>query len=339
MKRLQTHQFDVKFANLKANIILPAEKAEQLEIELTESGLIKHDKDLGKLISLSGPQLTRICNGEDPIAARPAAAFLKWHGLEVPEAIDLDNPAHLPYVELLLAPYEDFIVRLRAMDAEIPCAAPALGMPWRSLLRLAENPHGAHRGYAKLYRLDQPPVMPMPAMRCMPIGVADPVRRRELDKVKASERVSYTIGLTGFDPGEGNVVHLWAIHSAAGLDLGEPLHVPLLPSPWQRDDRDGPLRRQWSLAIEVPPKPGPDRCLVVPAHWGPTIELVMVVTQRPMDEDILSSCRLNDRLDQVTLDLLAMRLMDPRRWYRSHWMLLRTAFIVEEQASVRGLAA
>ena len=339
MKRLQTFEFDLKFANLKANRRPTADEVARHEIELTESGLIRHDKDLGKLFGVTGPQLTHICSGADPIPARAAAAFLRLHGAEVPEAIDVDDPGHAAFVRLLLAPLEEFIVLLRAMGAEIPSVAPDPGVPWRRLLRLSEGANGSHRGYLRLHSIDRPQPMGLPPMRCMPLGEVNPVTHRDLPTVMVNERIAYTIGLPGFNPGEGNAVHLWAIHRAAGPDLGEPLYVPLLPAPWWREDRDGALSRKYSAAIEVPPKPGIDRCLVVPARWGPTIEVIILVTRRPMDEDILAACRQNYRLDQDTLDLAATRLMDPQHWRPADWMLLRMAFGVEMQGAAQEAAA
>ena len=125
------------------------------------------------------------------------------------------------------------------MSAEIPSAAPCPGIPWERLLRLAEGAIGSHRGCSLLRRIDRPHPMGMPPMRCMPLGEDKSVTHRDLSMVTVNERIAYAIGMRGFSSGEGNAFHLWAIHGAAGPDMGEPLYVPLLPAPWWREDRDG----------------------------------------------------------------------------------------------------
>jgi hypothetical protein len=137
------------------------------------------------------------------------------------------------------------------------------------------------------------------------------------------ERISYLIGLDGFSAGQDNAVHLWALHTGSALDDGEPLHMPLLPAPWWREGHEGPIQRKWSLYLDVPESPDRERCFVVPAHWGLTREVVVVVTSRPMDEDILQACRDNRLLKPSLLDLAATRLMDEQRWKPSSWMVLR----------------
>ena len=324
MPTFDTREFDSKLAYLRANLRLDPVFAAERGIELTESGLIRHDKSIGQLIGVDAPTLTRIRNGEVRIAAGPAAAFLKLFGLRVPDALDANDPAHALYVRLLVLPLASMLVEMRSMDADIPSATPLPGEPWRRLLRRAHDPHPGHRGYVALHHIDRAPDLPLGPMRGLPPGVPNPVRPLgDLPSVHVGERVSYLIGLDGFDAGEDNAVHLWAVLSGSSAEGGEPLHVPLLPAPGWREDYTGPTRRKWSLALEIPERPSQQRCLVIPAHWGLTREVVVVVTSRPLDEDILQACRDNDRLAPELLDLAATRLMDEQRWKASAWMVLR----------------
>ena len=326
MRQLEVNAFDAKIAFLKANLRPTLEQIAAHKIDVTESGLIKLDKAIASLIGLSAPQLTRVRMGEDDLPARAAAELLRLFGLDCPDAIDARDPSHRTYIKLLRADMDNFIVELRTLGADIPSAAPAVGDLWNKLLRIADQRNATARNYIVLNPIDRARDLPVAPTRCLPPGVSNVVKPRDFPVVKVGERVSYVVGLAGFEPGLAGEVHLCGFHS--GVDNGRPLHVPMLPAPWGIAERDGPLNRKWSLAVEIPHRPNAERCFVVSGGWGPTISAHVLVTSAPMDEDILRVLGCNERLDAEFLDLIAARLLNQARWREGSWTLLRTSFNV-----------
>ena len=329
MRQLEVNAFDAKIAFLKANLRPTPEQIAAHKIDVTESGLIKLDKSIASLIGLSAPQLTRVRMGEDDLPARAAAELLRLFGLDCPDAIDARDHSHLTYLKLLQADMDNFIVELRTLGADIPSTAPAVGDLWNKLVRIADQRNATARNYIALNPIDRARDLPVGPTRCLPPGVSNVVKPRDFPVVKVGERISYVVGLAGFEPSvAAGEVHLCGFHS--GVDSGRPLHVPMLPTPWGDVERDGPLNRKWSLAVEIPHRPNAERCFVVSGEWGPTISAHVLVTRTPMDDHILRVFGSNERLDAEFLDLIAARLMDQARRPAGSWTLLRTSFNVAD---------
>ncbi len=337
MKRLPVFDLRRLVAYLKANYVpTPGERAAH-GIEDTEDGLIHHDKHIAALIGLSAPQFSRALSGDDPLPAKAASRLLQLFGLETPDTIDSRNSGHDPYRELLLLPAEQFFTQLRLMGADVPCLNPGVGEPWSRFVRVALGRQSASSGTLSLYFPDR--VRSMPPMRCMPQGVPSPIKARApLDAVRAGERLSYCVNLGRFSETPGNAIHLWAFHAVRGL--GEPQFVPLLPAPWSHDAFEGPVRRARAQHLGIPQNPDRDGYLVVPKDWGPTIDLFVVATRQPLDDQILESCRMSELIAPETLDRAAALLLDEHEWPVGSWLMLRTSFnVVSSQGEQMPAAA
>lgn len=326
MKRVPVFEFDRLVAYLKANYMPTPEEKQAYEIEVTENGVIAHDKHIATLIGLTPPQFSRVRSGVDPLPAKAAASLLRLFGLETPDAIDSKDPGHDLYRELLLMPAEQFFTQLRLMGAEVPCVNPGVGEAWKRLVRLAAGRQSATFSSLSLFFPDRP--RSLPPMRCMPQEIPSPIRvRAPLESVRTGERLSYCLNLGKFsEGGRARATHLLAFHCVSGL--GDPQFVPLLPAPWSRDEFEGPVKRARAQHLGIPQHPDRDGYLVVPEDWGPTIDLFIVATHQPLDEQILESCRSSRLIAPETLDRVASLLLDEHEWPADAWLLLRTSFAV-----------
>ena len=87
--------------------------------------------------------------------------------------------------------------------------------------------------------------------------------------------------------------------------------------------------------LQVPLPRGREQFLEIYADWGSLRSLVAVVTERPIDEEIITESRHHRQLQLERLDLLAARLTDRKAWPEGSFTVWELQYKVEPALSSR----
>ncbi len=80
--------------------------------------------------------------------------------------------------------------------------------------------------------------------------------------------------------------------------------------------------------VEVPVPRGAQQFLEIYPDWGTQRSLVAVITDRPLDEEIVAESRRHDMMQIERLDLLAARLSDRDAWPDGSWAVWELVYKV-----------
>lgn len=82
--------------------------------------------------------------------------------------------------------------------------------------------------------------------------------------------------------------------------------------------------------LQIPVPRGEHQFLTVPQKWGSIRTMVAVVTDRPLDDEVLEDARSQHEIRLERLDLLAARLSNEAQWQQRNYAVFDVQYAVDE---------
>ena len=292
------------------------------------AGLLPHQS---KPDTTLGPAALSRCQSNDSFPVDYLGALLRLYGLRPPALLETRRPEHRVWLDLVGEhDVAAFLARVRLLGGDVPKAAPA-GSHWQHFL--AEQRARADalgQTHILVNRLDRPRASPAFSMRAVPFDswAADVKRRSPGLVLDAGERIAWMLTVGDLiRPQPSGELHLFAFYDAS-VD-GNRLYIPLLPAP-QAEGVVLPETCTTGPFVAIPKDPKGRNCLEVDSGWDERA-LMVLVTDRPLEEDILEDTRLDGPIVPERLDLLAARLRDTKRQPHGSWALMRLGYRVNQE--------
>ncbi len=254
----------------------------------------------------------------------------------VPRWIDPDNDDHKRWIDLLKEPVEAFSARVRLLGGE-SYAAPPGGLWDKYFKPRITDAEKAARDRLAVYDIEKPLPTDL-RTRALPPGALNPVRERPaMPELFAYDHVRFHATLGPALSPRVSPMYVLAFHDVTLP--GSRYFVPLFPSPAIIEVE--PLGENVAAAcfeativskseLSIPDIASDPNHLVVPQNWGEIRTVVMVISSKPFDEEIVAEATSDWQIRAETLDLLAARLLEPGRRYGRDHALWRLSYRVVE---------
>jgi hypothetical protein len=282
--------------------------------------------------SLSGVDISHALERRE-LSSAYLPSLLRLFGLDhrnqVPQWIEPGNADHERWIDLLKEPVEAFSARVRLLGGESYAKAP--GHAWDAYFKpMADDCDKAAKDRLTVYDIHKP--LPNASwQRALLPGVPNPIPERPAMPelfVDANVRFQATLGRALSAP--VSPLYVLAFHDISLT--GSRYFIRLFPLPTVID-ADPPknlaaCRAATAVKATELRVPDDESYLVLPSNWGEVRSLVLVISSKQFDDEIMAETAGGSQIPAEALDLLAARLRGLERKYGEDHVLWRLRYRV-----------